>query len=134
MLTSQTLRQESLTLNLIRGLPYKFETTLYKDENSKIPANIENAKINFKVREYLWNETVILNFDISGGAIEITSASDGIFTVKFSGEDTNLLKNHNVFDCLVETSDGEIYLMALGSKIRARDFSSRLPSQLTPQV
>lgn len=125
MLTSQSLRQEALTLNLIRGLPYKFEVTLYEDENSKVPVNISNANINFKVREYLWDDAAILDFDVNGGAIEITSAAEGIFTVEFSSEDTNLLKNHNVFDCLVQTLDGEKYLMALGSKIRVRDFSSR---------
>lgn len=111
----------SVTLELKQGLPFEYLVTV--NDDSGLPIDLTGSHIVMKIRETLPSEVVLAELSTDNGRITLT-ATEGQFKLFLESSVTETISG-GVFDIVLTTAGNEVYLIAEGSKIKAKQIVSR---------
>lgn len=111
----------SIVLDLKQGLPFEYLVTV--NDDTGVAVDLTGSHIVMKIRETLVSESVLAELSTDNGRITLTGTT-GQFKIYLEPLVTETI-NGGVFDIVLTTAGGEVYLIAEGSKIKAKQIVSR---------
>ena len=111
----------SITLDLKQGLPFEYLVTV--NDDTGVAVDLTGSHIVMKIRETLVDEVVLAELSTDNGRITLTGTA-GQFKLFLEPLVTETI-NGVVFDLVLTTVGGEVYIKAEGSKMKAKQIVSR---------
>ena len=111
----------AITLEAKQGLPFEYVVTV--NDSDGVPIDLVGSHIVMKIRETLVSEVVLAELSTDNSRITFT-ATAGQFKLFLEGSVTETLVN-GVFDIVLTTATGEVYLIGEGSKVKVKQIVSR---------